>query len=69
MKRLGHFWYWSVPPERLALTRVLVGAFALIYLGIRTPSLLSAVDFLPQQFEPVGLATWLPAPLTPALVS
>jgi hypothetical protein len=68
MKRLIRWWYESVPPERLALTRVLVGTFALIYLTIRTAALLSALHFLPQQFVPVGLATWLPAPLPAALV-
>lgn len=68
MKRLARFWRWSVPPERLALTRVLVGTFALVYLVVRVPDLLSAIDFLPQQFEPVGLATWLPAPLPAPLV-
>lgn len=68
MKRLAGFWYWSVPPERLALTRVVVGAFAVVYLVIRTPSLLSVVDFLPQQFVPVGLTSWLPAPLPAPLV-
>lgn len=68
MKRLARFWCWSVPPERLALTRVLVGTFALVYLVIRTPDLLGAIDFLPRQFVPVGLATWLPAPLPPVLV-
>jgi hypothetical protein len=68
MRRLARFWYWSVPPERLAVTRILVGAFALVYLIIRAPSLLSVIDFLPAQFVPVGLATWLPAPLPPPLV-
>jgi hypothetical protein len=68
MKGLGRVWYWSVPPERLAITRVLVGSFALIYLLVRTPNLLSTIDFAPRQFVPVGLASWLPGPLPPALV-
>ena len=69
MTGLARFWYWSVPPERLALTRALVGTFALIYLLIRTPNLLSASDFRRGQFVPVGLASWLPGPLPPALVT
>jgi len=67
MKHLARFWCWSAPPERLALTRVLVGTFALVYLVVRTPDMLGAIDFLPRQFVPVGLATWLPGPL-PAVV-
>jgi len=68
VNRLERFWYWSVPPDRLAVTRLLVGTFALIYLGFHAPGMLSAIDFLPQQFVPVGLASWLVAPLPPALV-
>lgn len=68
MKRLAGFWNWSVPAERLALTRVLVGSFALVYLVNLTPDLLSATAFVPRQFVPVGLASWLPGPLPAVLV-
>jgi hypothetical protein len=68
MSWLGRWWYWSVPPERLALIRALVGTYALCYLAYRTPSMLSAVDFLPQHFTPVGLVRLLDAPLPPWLV-
>jgi hypothetical protein len=47
---------------------LLVGAFALVYLAIQAPGMLRAIHFLPGQFVPVGLASWLDAPLPPALV-
>jgi len=68
MKGRAAVWSWSAPPERLAVTRVLVGTFASIYLLGRTPDLLSSIDFLPRQFVPVGLAAWLQGPLPPWLV-
>lgn len=68
MKHAARFWAWSVPAERLALTRVLVGAFASIYLLASTRDLLSAIDFSPRQLVPVGLTSWLSAPLPPLLV-
>lgn len=68
MKLLSRFWYWSVPPERLALTRMAVGVFSLILLAVQAPGMLDAVHFLPSQFAPVGLVSWLDAPLPPAIV-
>jgi len=68
VNRLARFWYLSVPAERLAVTRLLVGAFALVYLIFHAPGMLRAIDFLPQQFVPVGLSAWLAAPLPPVLV-
>lgn len=68
MSSLVNFWYWPVPAERLAITRVLVGAFSLLYLMVHAPELLGVVDYLPAQFVPVGLASYLHAPLPAALV-
>lgn len=68
VSRLARFWYWPVPARRLAVTRVLVGVFALVYVAFHAPGMVSAIGFLPEQFVPVGLACWLDAPLPPLLV-
>ena len=61
--RARAWWLTPAPATRLGLLRIAIGAFALAQLGYETPSLLAVLDFLPRQFEPVGLATWLAQPL------
>lgn len=56
------------PAERLGCLRILIGLFALIYVAVRAGNLLSVVRFMPAQFEPVGLAVLLSAPLPAWLV-
>lgn len=58
----------SAPAERLAMVRVLVGAYALVYLLIRSPFLMSYAFVDQAFFRPVGLATLAPRPLLPAVV-
>lgn len=71
MKSLfGHvdrFYYASASAERLAAVRILVGAFAVIYLLLTAPSFLRVSGFAPQDFDPVGPLTWLAEPLPVAL--
>ncbi len=50
----------TAPPERLAVLRILVGGFAVVYLLIGAPGFLSLADADPRRFEPVGVL----APLT-----
>jgi hypothetical protein len=47
----------------LATIRVFTGAFAVIYFIVRSPVMASFRSFRPAQFEPVGLARLLDAPL------
>jgi hypothetical protein len=42
------------PAERLAAVRILVGGFALLYLGVRIPHIASYLSFPARQFQPVG---------------
>ncbi len=58
----------SAPAERLGMLRVLVGGYALIYLIIRSPFLMSYAHVDQAFFRPVGLATFAPRPLLPAVV-
>lgn len=68
LRRIDGYWLAPMPPERLATIRLLVGLYALVYLIIRTPFLLSYAHFDPAQFEPVGVVGVLPRPLLPGVV-
>lgn len=54
LRKLDALWYTPAPAARLALLRVLVGTYGLVYLLIRAPSLLSVTRFDAATFEPVG---------------
>ncbi len=60
--------YAPLGPARVATLRVLVGAFAVIYLLVRAPVMASFQSFGAAQFQPVGLASGLSAPLPAAVV-
>ncbi len=71
MRGAGRLVDWlapEVPVERLAVTRLLVGAFATGYVLVRFRYLADHSRHAAADFQPVGLATLLPAPL-PAAVS
>lgn len=68
MKRtLDRVWFVPIPGLRLAVLRVLIGAFALVWLIGFAPILLPSLWFPPERFEPVGVVTLLEQPLAPAL--
>ncbi len=59
------WWLRGAPAERLAVLRIIVGLYGLIYLLIRTPHLLSyALDEIPR-FQPVGIVTLAETPTLP----
>jgi hypothetical protein len=60
---LDRAWYTPAPAERLAVVRLLVGAFALVYLLVRAPSFLDVARLPTSHFAPVGPVTFLEAPL------
>ncbi len=68
-QRLLDWWQRPVPAGRLAALRVLVGAFAVVFLLVRGRSLAGVGGFPSEQFEPVGLASLLAQPLPPAVVT
>lgn len=68
LRRLDAFFYPPAPAARLAMLRVLVGAFAVVYLLVRFPSFVSG-RFDAGSFAPVGPVSLLSAPLPPVLVS
>jgi hypothetical protein len=64
---LDRFWFVPIPGLRLAVLRVLICAFALVWLVGFAPILLSALWFPRERFEPIGVVTLLDAPLAPVL--
>jgi hypothetical protein len=66
--RVDRFWYTPMPAARLAVLRCAVGAYALVYLLVRAPSLLSVVHFTAAAFAPVGPVRVLTSPLDGWLV-
>ncbi len=53
----------SWPAERLAMLRLLVGLYGVIYLVSRAGAIWGVTRYAPSQFRPVGLAWWMSAPL------
>ena len=64
---IDRFWMDVVPPARLGMLRVIVGGYALVYLLIRTPHLLSYADYPLAMWHPVGVASFAPGPLVPVV--
>ena len=63
LSKLDRVYYAPAPAERLAVVRILVGAFALVYLAVRAGSFLDAARLPAAQFVPVGPVALLDAPL------
>lgn len=56
-------WFFApAPPERLAVLRILVGTYALVYLAIRSGYLLDLTRLPSSRFEPVGVLAPLTSP-------
>lgn len=55
------------PPERLAVLRVLVGAYGLGFLLVRLPHLLAVARADDDRFAPVGPLAWLAEPVPPGV--
>lgn len=65
---IDRWWYLSAPATRLASLRILVGGFALAYLTLRWPNLISYGDFDDDQFAPVGVVSLLGEPVSAGLL-
>jgi hypothetical protein len=63
LKRLDTWFYASMPAERLAVLRLGIGAYALIYLLSRASHLNAAVDYPASSFAPVGVVRLIEQPL------
>ena len=61
--------YWEAPPERLAVMRILVGVFAIVWVGMQMATLGTLASLPAKQFRPAGLVKILDEPLAPWLVT
>lgn len=68
VRAIDRYYFAPVPAARLALLRIAVGGFALVYLLWRFGALTSVAHFQPAEFIPVGVARWIPEPLPKAWV-
>jgi hypothetical protein len=68
LSRLDSYWRVPAPAARLAILRILVGAFALAYVIIRAPALADFSGRFDWQFDPVGIANVLAGPFPGTLV-
>ena len=57
------------PPTRLAVLRVLIGAYCVVHLVATAPSLLQIARLPSEQFAPVGVLSWLSEPVSRGLVA
>ena len=67
MSRFDRWYLRDAPPHRLAVLRILVGAFATVYAAIRVPDLWAYSDFSDSRFRPVGISGLLDGPLSPGV--
>ncbi|WP_437512079.1 HTTM domain-containing protein [Sorangium sp. So ce1099] len=63
LDRLDRAFFAEAPAERLAIVRLLVGGFALVYLCVRAVHLQRVGHLPPESFRPVGVISVLSAPL------
>jgi hypothetical protein len=68
VRAADRFWFRPAPPERLALLRVLVGVWALAYVGRRRRAWQEVAGTDRVLFKPVGPVRLLRRPLAPAVV-
>jgi HTTM domain len=57
------------PPTRLAALRVLIGLYCVVHLVATAPSLWQISDLPAEQFAPVGVLSWLSAPVSRGVVA
>lgn len=67
-QRLEEAWLAPGPPERLALVRILVGLFGLVYLLVRIPDFTRLARMPARDLAPVGPLFFLEAPVPGVVV-
>jgi vitamin K-dependent gamma-carboxylase-like protein len=68
MTALARWWFAPAPPERLAVLRIAIGAYATLWTAARLPELMAVARSPVSQFAPVGVIRVLAAPLPPGAV-
>ena len=62
-RRFDAWFSAPVPSERLALLRIAVGGYALVYLLARAADLLAPLRYPESAFAPLGVVSLLSAPM------
>jgi Vitamin K-dependent gamma-carboxylase len=65
---LRAWWFAPAPAERLAALRIAIGTYALVYVLVRGPELISIAQLHRGSFDAIGVTRILSSPLAPWLV-
>ena len=68
LQALDEFWFWEAPAERLAVLRILIGAYTCCLVATDYSMWVNISHSSPQLFEPVGVVAVLDKPLPPVVV-
>jgi hypothetical protein len=69
VKRVADWWFAPAPAERLAMLRIAIGAFALMWVVLRLQEFHAVAGLPESHFAPVGIVRVLfDAPISPSLV-
>lgn len=63
LRRFDRYWMAPGSARNLALLRILIGGYGVVYLAIRGPALASVAGFAPGRYEPVGVANLAGKPM------
>lgn len=66
-RALDKLWFSPAPAERLAALRILTGVYTLYYLLTHRRSLMNSASAGPDVFQPIGVTTWMTAPMSLSL--
>lgn len=69
LSRLERWWHSPAPPQRLAMLRILIGSYGVIYLLVRFMHLVGVSQMSLTQWKPVGPVVLLHAPLPSVVVT
>jgi hypothetical protein len=67
LQKLDQSWFVNAPPARLAMLRIILGAYTLYYMGRRYGMLMRIAKSDASLFKPVGVVEPLKEPISPAL--
>jgi hypothetical protein len=62
---VDEFWFPTMPAARLAALRILIGAYALVYVGTRFALYSDIAEASGEAFRPTGLISLLKTPISP----
>ena len=67
LSSINRYWFEEAPAARLAVLRILLGSYTIVYLWPRYGMLMRISSTSSSLFEPVGLAVFLDGPVAPEI--